>query len=920
MQVPYNIGDPGAGVAQQSGIPDDYIHVSVNPDQFGAQIGQATEKLGGALDKGASTAADIIDQRKQSQNETDVNATYANQFSPAFRQQVYDYKALSGKAAVDQRDATVANLEALRVQTRDSIDNPAQRRMFDELSRKHAELELDGIYAHANQQNQVYHLQTSNATLQDYTNTAADHADDPKVFGTMLNSIYAETRGYGAGLGVTDGFKGAGQSAVEMDQRAQQWYDRAWDARINKIAAVDPQKALTMLTAAQHGQDSTAPEGTPPVPPISGLAAADLYRRIAPAALQAGAAYRADDAYNSLLTGYAKSQQQAPTTGVAGVVDRIIGKSVEGNGQNPSSTAVGTGQFIDGTWKQMVHTYRPDLEQGRTPEQVLALRSDPVLGASLGREMTQHYAEENAAKLSAQGLPVTPGTIYLAHFLGPADAANVLRADPAAPLVGVIQDSSIKSNPSVLKGKTAQDVINFVNNKMAGVSADPSAPAAATGQDQPLPPLRQSVADYARNNREAMAEQVYADALKPDAHGNVDITAAQQAKQGFLSRVDSLIRGEEMKNTADGHMLTQAMMGNAQGQGGEVLTTPEQLMAISDAHRTAYLNMMTANPTAFAAINAQLLKNAGGQDATSYGQEIKEAHALATAPGAASVWSPSSPVLAMWNDGKITIAGMNFLEQSQARAGNPKGTGDNIQLQSALSSITQLGYDPKAFAFGEKLPLADGTGSKRVSDAQSALLAELKDGETKGLTYSTMLDTRNKDNVLDKVLHTYRSAQYDPATSTAAPVAGDKRMSTADIGSLATPAEVIAALTTTDAKGNRTAKSWVGVAERQAAEKRLSELDPGKYGAPATPVAPTPVVAPATSQPRAATSPPKTDMQIAVARASAAASLQQGRMTQAEYDTAIKHLGKTKAERDEQAAADEKVPVLGMSDLVARKQ
>jgi hypothetical protein len=47
----------------------------------------------------------------------------------------------------------------------------------------------------------------------------------------------------------------------------------------------------------------------------------------------------------------------------------------------------------------MIRKYRPDLAQGRTDAQILALRDDP----ELSREMTANYANQNSEFLKAHG-------------------------------------------------------------------------------------------------------------------------------------------------------------------------------------------------------------------------------------------------------------------------------------------------------------------------------------------------------------------------------------------------------------------------------------------------------------------------------------------------------------------------------------
>ena len=72
------------------------------------------------------------------------------------------------------------------------------------------------------------------------------------------------------------------------------------------------------------------------------------------------------------------------------------------------------------------------------------------------------FTEQNAGMLRKQGLPVTPGTLYLAHFAGGAGAVALLSAleDADAASVGrTKREKIIKANP-FLERFTVADLID----------------------------------------------------------------------------------------------------------------------------------------------------------------------------------------------------------------------------------------------------------------------------------------------------------------------------------------------------------------------------------------------------------------------------------------------------------------------------
>lgn len=169
------------------------------------------------------------------------------------------------------------------------------------------------------------------------------------------------------------------------------------------------------------------------------------------------------------------------------IADRIIGVESRGvaTAQNPNSTARGAGQFIDRTWLGMINQYRPDLAEGRSRQQILALRDDP----QLSRFMTIKYIEENQRTLARNNLPVTPGTTYLSHFAGPAGAVALLRNPDADAAETMSAASGGRSTPEdirtanrFIRGMTGAQVAAWADRKMGSPAGSSQSAGGASRQ------------------------------------------------------------------------------------------------------------------------------------------------------------------------------------------------------------------------------------------------------------------------------------------------------------------------------------------------------------------------------------------------------------------------------------------------------
>jgi hypothetical protein len=150
------------------------------------------------------------------------------------------------------------------------------------------------------------------------------------------------------------------------------------------------------------------------------------------------------------------------------VVEQI--RRVEGEGQNPESSARGPFQFVDQTFVDAFRKFYPDQSQSMTREEILDLKNSPE-GASIAEQMGPMLIEDNANIISRAGHPSTPGNVYLAHFLGATDALKVLGADPSTPVDQLLPAKVINANERLLRGKTAGEVRDMMQQMMQPAAA-----------------------------------------------------------------------------------------------------------------------------------------------------------------------------------------------------------------------------------------------------------------------------------------------------------------------------------------------------------------------------------------------------------------------------------------------------------------
>jgi hypothetical protein len=180
----------------------------------------------------------------------------------------------------------------------------------------------------------------------------------------------------------------------------------------------------------------------------------------------------------------AASQGLVAEAGGLGDLGARIVAAEGGPGQNPLSSAAGYGQFLSGTWLEIFGRAYPHVAQIMSPDQILALRAI----RPLAEDLTNRYAQANAATLRRVGLPATEGALSLAHAVGPGGAVSVLTAEPARPATELLRPEAMAANP-FLKEMTAKALRQWATIRV-NAPAEQSLGGVAPKMEPPLEPLK----------------------------------------------------------------------------------------------------------------------------------------------------------------------------------------------------------------------------------------------------------------------------------------------------------------------------------------------------------------------------------------------------------------------------------------------
>lgn len=369
----------------------------------------------------------------------------------------------------------------------------------------------------------------------------------------------------------------------------------------------------------------------------------------------------------------------------------IVGLESKGqnDAKNPDSSATGAGQFIAGTWLDVVKRHRPDMAKGKSDEQILALRTD----GELSREMVTRYREDNARQLQARGVALTPVNLYAAHHFGAGGAVKFAQASGDTPMASILPKRDIAAN-KYLQGKTKAEVLaNWAGRGLAvpamgavdGAPIQDSASVSppATFQEAVLriprslaPRDRRGVEAYLRDLYAAKkAQQEAADqAASMSIYDKVTAADPTQPLSKILTPAELALAGRESSLAESINRYRKL-----QSEGAVIEDDP---VTLDQIHR-----LQATDPTKFAALN---LAEYGDKLSGKTMKTLAEAQRTANDPAKRADW--------LTDEQRVNV-GLAMLGLDSARDSRGSGSGKKNEPRDRMRGEFRIAYNNALQAF-----------------------------------------------------------------------------------------------------------------------------------------------------------------------------------------------------------------------------
>lgn len=281
--------------------------------------------------------------------------------------------------------------------------------------------------------------------------------------------------------------------------------------------------------------------------------------------------------------------------------NRVAESGGNDRAQAGSSSATGRYQFVRGTFKQ----YWQKVFGGSEAEAERAWQTRRFDG-QVQEALMDRFTADNVSFLRRIGASLTNGNVYLAHFLGTGGAGKLLRASADTPVEQLLDAATIEANKSILRGKSASEVIAWAHRKMGGKAASVSPAGAIDDGDTAAAILRDEALQLRREAAEIQGVgRMEFQRFDPDEL-TVDAGLMQFKAGGDAMGVTDRLQGVETWNP----MLAGRVV---------VWAADDGRMLIADGHQRMGLarRIRAADPAQRPMLDAIVLREADGFDAES---------------------------------------------------------------------------------------------------------------------------------------------------------------------------------------------------------------------------------------------------------------------------------------------------------------
>lgn len=687
--------NPVPSVSSEVGMPNDYLSVRANPNQFGGNIGEAVKQAGGQLEQTGEQVAQIALQKQGMLNET-LASQAESKYIVASGQIDSSYRTKTGLDAVAAKDQAIADTVKIREQMRAQLSSqsPMAARAFDQLTLRREGYQVESFNSYAAQQQVHAYTESKKTTVQLAINNAS--VRDELQFGSQLGHIQsavsdiysAPDSGYSSFVQSQDPKTGklvfqdspqGHQAQAAYDFAVQEAQGKAWETHVRTIAE-DPthgnvQTAMKYLQDNKPTYDSNGKQ-------ISGMPTqvyADLSSKYTP---QFKIAQSKDFALSAV--------SDAKASWLNTVSNQVNGKTTPDQLYNTfAQQESNNGQTSQNVYQIQPGTFKDYAVSGHT---------------NYSNEQDRQLAAKNYIQSLNKKYNGDSERVAVAYFSGP---QNVSPAGSPTPWINDVADKN---------GKLTSSYVTDISNKLG---------AGKTGYT--------SETDYYRTHLVDIGQQAYD--KYSTAHSD-DAQGAEYARSQAITHVSQFIQQQEASVRADIDKSQNYITQNN-------LTDPEQMKLAPPDVQQSWNNVWSNNALAANGLVNGLMRSNAMQASIGYGRDfwkytqqaldgnMKDAHPLLNSISSEKGGALTGPGYKALNE---------VIPELQTPQGQAAGQAASKFFQSMHNLTTGMDVSPG---------IQNNAGEERFVHYMQEVFPRFANGLKNGLSSGQMFDPKSKDYIGD---------------------------------------------------------------------------------------------------------------------------------------------------------------------------